>query len=328
MKNILIPVLLLNTLILQAQNIGVNATGIAPDASAMLDVSSADKGLLIPRIALTGTNVATPVTAPATSLMVYNTATAGTGATSVTPGFYYWDGTEWVKVISGNTVSTTDDQNLIGATLTGTNLQIDIENGSSAIVNLAALQDGTGTDSQTLGLSGNTLSISGGNSVSLLTDPFYLGLDTLGGIVYEIHKESDGLQHGLIVNKNDNVAVWQASATTTGATSTWDGAYNTSLMTNSAAAIYVNGLTDGGFSDWYIPSLDELNSLKLNRGIVNKALSGTVGVTLLPASYFVWSSTERSNGTAYFVEFYDPNNNVVSSYLKSNTKAIRAIRAF
>jgi len=36
----------------------------------------------------------------------------------------------------------TDDQNLTGATLTGTSLQIDIDNGSSATVDLAPLQDG------------------------------------------------------------------------------------------------------------------------------------------------------------------------------------------
>ena len=36
----------------------------------------------------------------------------------------------------------TDDQNLLGATLTGTSLQIDIENGTSTTVDLAGLQDG------------------------------------------------------------------------------------------------------------------------------------------------------------------------------------------
>ncbi len=56
----------------------------------------------------------------------------------------------------------TDDQNLTGATLTGTSLQIDIENGNSATVNLASLQDGTGTDDQNIvgsGLSGTNLTI-------------------------------------------------------------------------------------------------------------------------------------------------------------------------
>ena len=56
--------------------------------------------------------------------------------------------------------SGTDNQNLSGATLTGTSLQIDIEDGTSTTVDLAGLQDGTGTDDQNItgsGLSGNTL---------------------------------------------------------------------------------------------------------------------------------------------------------------------------
>jgi len=48
----------------------------------------------------------------------------------------------------------TDDQNLTGATLTGTTLQVDIENGTSTTVDLAVLQDGTGTDDQNISGSG------------------------------------------------------------------------------------------------------------------------------------------------------------------------------
>ncbi|PJC62897.1 MAG: hypothetical protein CO022_02110, partial [Flavobacteriales bacterium CG_4_9_14_0_2_um_filter_32_27] len=69
------PFLIYN-LHLQAQNIGINATGAAPAASAGLDVNFTNKGLLVPRVALTATNAAGPIAAPATSLLVYNTATA------------------------------------------------------------------------------------------------------------------------------------------------------------------------------------------------------------------------------------------------------------
>lgn len=80
-----------------SQNVGINSDGALPDGSAMLDIKSTNKGLLIPRIALTGTNLAAPVTSPDTSLLVYNTATAGTSPNNVTPGFYYWDGAKWVR---------------------------------------------------------------------------------------------------------------------------------------------------------------------------------------------------------------------------------------
>lgn len=82
---------------LQAQNVGINATGAIPDASAILDISSADKGLLIPRVALSSTTSNAPVGAGiATGLMVYNTATAGVSPNNVLPGFYYWEGTKWI----------------------------------------------------------------------------------------------------------------------------------------------------------------------------------------------------------------------------------------
>jgi hypothetical protein len=85
------------TVFVNAQNVAINATGATASASAMLDVSSSNSGVLIPRVALTGTTSAAPVTAPTTSLLVYNTATVS----DVTPGFYYWSGSAWVRFLTG-----------------------------------------------------------------------------------------------------------------------------------------------------------------------------------------------------------------------------------
>ena len=78
-------------------------TGIGtttPDASAKLDVSSTNKGFLPPRITLTALNSASPVTSPATGLLIFNTATVGIIPNQVTPGYYYWDGvnSKWVRL--------------------------------------------------------------------------------------------------------------------------------------------------------------------------------------------------------------------------------------
>jgi len=78
--------------------VSVNTNGSAPHNSAMLDVKSANKGLLIPQVALTGTLDNTTITSPATSLLIYNTATAGTFPNDVTPGYYYWNGTDWTRL--------------------------------------------------------------------------------------------------------------------------------------------------------------------------------------------------------------------------------------
>lgn len=98
MRSLLLFTALTLTLSAKSQNIGINTTGALPAASAMLDISATDRGVLVPRIALTATNVAAPVTAPAASLLVYNTNTAGAGATAVSPGYYYWNGTVWLRI--------------------------------------------------------------------------------------------------------------------------------------------------------------------------------------------------------------------------------------
>ena len=108
---------------------GIESTSITPDASAMLEVRATNKGLLIPQVALTGVNDATPISSPATSLLVYNTGTGGLSPA----GYYYHAATpaapNWVKLqttkeswlLTGNAgtnpatnfLGTTDAQHLV-----------------------------------------------------------------------------------------------------------------------------------------------------------------------------------------------------------------------
>ena len=120
MKKLFLVLAILLTNIYYSQNVGISATSFTPDASAMLDVSATNKGILVPRLALVATNNSTPITSPTVSLLVYNTATASTGSTAVSPGFYYWDGSKWIS-ISGGTGG--KDWSLLGnaGTIDGTN---------------------------------------------------------------------------------------------------------------------------------------------------------------------------------------------------------------
>ena len=102
---ILLPGFVLHCLISYAQSVIISVDASLPDASAMLEVKSTSKGLLIPRIALTGTNDVVTISSPAVSLILYNTATAGGGSTAVTPGFYYWNGTAWDRLANGSVIS-------------------------------------------------------------------------------------------------------------------------------------------------------------------------------------------------------------------------------
>ncbi|WP_299363531.1 hypothetical protein [Winogradskyella sp.] len=81
---------------------GTGVGTLTPDPDAALEVSATDKGLLLPRIALTNTTTAAPLSAHKEGMTVYNTATAG----DVTPGYYYNDGTQWVRVGSSNGAET------------------------------------------------------------------------------------------------------------------------------------------------------------------------------------------------------------------------------
>lgn len=80
------------------QSVGIGTS--APDSSAQLDVFSNNKGFLPPRVALTATNILSPVQNPATGLLVYNTATSGVSPVNVSPGYYYWNGNSWYPVVN------------------------------------------------------------------------------------------------------------------------------------------------------------------------------------------------------------------------------------
>jgi hypothetical protein len=98
MKHFFAVIALFFTITTYAQ-VGIGASN--PDASAKLEVRSTNKGLLIPQIALTGSSDVTTIESPATSLLVYNTATTS----DVTPGYYYNAGTttspNWLRLNTG-----------------------------------------------------------------------------------------------------------------------------------------------------------------------------------------------------------------------------------
>lgn len=77
-----------------------------PALSSQLEIASANKGVLIPRVNLTDLTVFAPIGGTAVeSLLVYNTGTT-TGTNAVTPGFYYWvpvNGTvaaHWERIVN------------------------------------------------------------------------------------------------------------------------------------------------------------------------------------------------------------------------------------
>ena len=82
--------------------VGIGTTN--PNVNSKLDVTSTvlePGGLLLPRVLLTGTANTAPLAAHVAGMTVYNTATAG----NVTPGYYYNDGTQWVRIAAASVPS-------------------------------------------------------------------------------------------------------------------------------------------------------------------------------------------------------------------------------
>jgi hypothetical protein len=134
-------IILVLTLFLVFLN-GNAQTGIGtstPSPSAKLEVASSNQGFLPPRIALTATNAASPVTSPATGLLVYNTATAGTAPNNVAPGYYYWNGSAWVAILSNITTSSISGN---GTTTTLTNFGAEVNTQSGTSYTLTATDNG------------------------------------------------------------------------------------------------------------------------------------------------------------------------------------------
>ena len=90
------------TISIKAQ-VGIGTT--SPNASSMLEINATNKGVLIPRVTLTGSTDSTTIATPATSLLVYNTATTS----DVVPGYYYNSGTSgspvWIRLNTSSLVT-------------------------------------------------------------------------------------------------------------------------------------------------------------------------------------------------------------------------------
>ena len=80
-------------------------------------------------------------------------------------------------------------------------------------------------------------------------------------------------------------------------------------------SISANAYTGGGYADWYLPSIDELNKLSLNKTDIGGF-----------ATERYWSSTELMQPVVLAQWFNSPTNQF--GYNKDWMAYVRAIRAF
>lgn len=83
-----------------AQSVAINNTGAAADSSAILDIKSNSKGVLLPRVHLNSIVDTVTIAKPAVSLLVYNT----NKQLSKGAGYYVWNGSNWDVIFSAGNV--------------------------------------------------------------------------------------------------------------------------------------------------------------------------------------------------------------------------------
>lgn len=309
-----------------SQNVGINATGAQPNSAAGLDVDFADKGILIPRVALTSTTSFAPLSAHVAGMIVYNTATTG----DVTPGFYcdngskwipgflrgqsvgdmlYWSGTDWMRIpvgvpgqylqISGSfiptwggsvfsTLSTTAASAITAATATsGGNITSD---GGSPVLTRGICWNTVGAptigNTKTVDVSGG-IGAFAGNLTGLISGTTYY--------VRAYAMNSTSINYGNEITFTTLASVPVVAATTaatviTGSTANTGG----NVTANGGSPIIERGVCYGTTTN---PTIAGSKSIDPSPGVGSfvSNLSGLMGGTL----YYVRAYATNSIGTTY-----------------------------
>lgn len=286
-STILCTVLMLFSNSLFAQ-VGINDDNSTPDNSAMLDVQSSTKGMLIPRMT---SALRTAISSPANGLMVYQTDGVS--------GFYYYNSTSWQRV------GETD----------GSETKI------SAGINVTVAGTGTLANPYIISASNDHYigELFGGGIV------FWVDHTGQTGLIVSLADIStsstwSNITTGLIGaaaqstwnGKDNSIAIMGQNGHTTSAAK---------LCNDYTNANYGTGI----FSDWYLPAIDQLSHIYHARYILNMNIEGVPGASILANQYY-WSSMEETANTAWGYGF--SNGGASFGHDKGSNGWVRAIRDF
>jgi len=161
----------------------------------------------------------------------------------------------------------------------------------------------------------------------------YIGMEAFGGLIFHIDQTGE---HGLVAALQDLDGVYEwgcyeiefsgADGEDIGA-----GLENTEAIVNQGCQTENGGITAAqaaldyevnGYSDWYLPSKDEL--IEMYSTIGQGGPEGNIG-SFENSSPRYWSSSERLNDDAWVVYF---NNGDSGTYHKDGAYRVRIIRSF
>ncbi|PSR04757.1 MAG: hypothetical protein BRD50_02900 [Bacteroidetes bacterium SW_11_45_7] len=267
------------------KSVGIGTTN--PNPNSIMDLSTTDKGFLLPRMSTSQRN-AIPTGAAEEGMLVYD---------NTNDKFYYWDASQsqWVAIPGTNT----DEQDLLNTTdfSSGTNvLAIDIENGQNQTVDLSSLDD-SGTDDQNIQGSGYssatdnlTIDIENGSGetvdLSALDQPntdnqnLFQNIENSSGVLqFSASSPTDNLQFegtgGVSVNFNSSAN--RVTIDASGAGSAQDLGYNNQNAPTSdfvTHEVTISGGANTNIRDYYETDTDD-------QDIQGSGLSGntlTIGI--------------------------------------------------
>jgi hypothetical protein len=161
---------------------------------------------------------------------------------------------------------------------------------------------------------------------------YVIGMEAEGGIVFYVDETG---QHGLVGAMEDldggyEWGCYLENVFGAGGTSISTGYQNTMEIVNQGCSTEYGGITaaeatvsyeSDGYSDWYLPSIDEL--VEMYNTIGNGGLQGNVGGFEVSNDPHYWSSSEQGNISVWFVYFSTGNTNTNDKYAGYKVRPIR-----
>ncbi|WP_331138711.1 hypothetical protein [Flavobacterium sp.] len=185
-----------------------------PNKDAVLDLNRTDgtsaKGLLLPKVALTGLTSASPMTAHVAGMHIWNTATV-TGTNGVSPGEYYNNGSKWIRVSSATDAWIQDGNSNGSLKVLGTNDAFDLPIETNGVEKMRVTSGGQV-------LVNTTTSMTGGTTAKVQIN----NGTTAGALQIKDGTENQGK---VLTSDWNGVGTWQFPAVTPTYVGTWDSAY-------------------------------------------------------------------------------------------------------